>query len=365
MRTATSLRLLLIPAALLAAACEESSSPLEPPATPPQQDSPQVVAEARWADGYLRITDPLSTGYSPAANFSFNRAGGAITITRPAGTTGRYIATFGGLSALLAGRSAVHVTGYGTGNTYCKLVTSYLASDKVEVRCFKGGNGTPVNANFTLLVTGAMGDRGFAYAHQPTATGYAPDAQGSWNPAGTMEVTRFRKGEYEVVFTNLRPLELLLGHAQVTAVGSGQARCTLGEWGGEPDLYVQVSCHTPAGALVDSKFGVLFARPADHLAYAFADQPTTASYTPPAFGAWNPTGSGISISRSGVGKYSVRWIGADPRILGRGNVQVTAVEFGTGTHCKVTGQGTESAEVRCYRPNGTLVDSQYSLMLGS
>ena len=363
MRTATSLRLLLTSVSLLATACEESSSPLEPPATP--QDLPGAFEEPRWADGYLRVTDPLSTGYSPTANFSFNRAGGVITITRPAGTTGRYIAAFGGLSALLAGRSVVHVTGYGVGNSYCKPVTSYLASDKVEVRCFKAANGTPVNAGFTLVVTGAMGDRGFLYAHQPTGTGYAPDALGSWNPAGTMKVTRFRKGEYEVVFTNLRPSELPLGHAQVTAVGSGQARCTLGEWGGEPDLYVQVSCHTPAGALVDSKFSVLFARPADHLAYALADQPTTPSYTPPVFGAWNPSGGGISIIRSGVGKYSVRWLGADPRILGRGNVQVTPVEFGTGTHCKVTGQGSESAQVRCYRPNGTLVDSYYSVMLGS
>ena len=365
MRTAISLSLLLVPAVLLVTACEESSSPLEPLAAPPGQDSPQAVEQARWADGYLRVTDPLATGYSPAADFSFNRAGGATTITRPAGTTGRYVATFGGLSALFAGRSAVHVTGYGTGNTYCKPVTPYLASDKVEVRCFKGANGTPVNAAFTLLVTGANGDRGFAFAHQPTATGYAPHAKHSWNPAGTMKVTRFSKGVYEVVFANLRPLELPLGHAQVTALGSGPARCTLGEWGGEPDLYVQVSCHTPAGALVDSKFSVLFARPADHLAYAFADQPTTASYTPPAFGAWNPSGGGISISRSGVGKYAVRWNGADPMILGQGNVQVTAVEYATGTHCKVTGQGAESAEVQCYSPNGTLVDSYYSVLLGS
>ena len=52
-------------------------------------------------------------------------------------------------------------------------------------------------------------------------------------------------------------------------------------------------------------------------------------------------------------------------ILGRGNVQVTAVEYKTGTHCKVTGQGTESVQVQCYRPNGTLVDSWYSVMLGS
>ncbi len=365
MRTATCLRLLWIPAALFIAACEESSSPLEPPGAAPGQDAPQALAQTRWADGYLRVTDPLSTGYSPAANFSFNRAGGAITITRPAGTTGRYLATFGGLSALLTGRSAVHVTGYGTGSTYCKPVTAYLASDKVEVRCFKGSTGTPVNAAFTLLVTGANGDRGFAYAHQPTATDYAPDAQGSWNPAGTMKVIRFRKGVYEVAFTNLRPLELLLGHAQVTAVGSGQARCTVGEWGGEPDLYVQVSCQTPAGALVDSKFSVIYARPADHLAYAFADQPTSASYAPPAYGAWNPTGGGISISRSGVGKYSIQWMGADPLILGRGTVQVTAVEEGVGTHCKVTGQGIESAQVQCYRANGTLVDSYYSVMLGS
>jgi hypothetical protein len=376
MRLVTFLPLLFVPAALLVVACDDSPSPHEPPAVEedvpmlkerpvPEGGAPLLVNGTRWGDGYLLANDPLAPSYRPAANASFNRSGGAITLTKPAGTTGRYIATFRGLSALLGGRSTVHVTGFGTNKTYCKPVTGYLVSDKVEVRCYKGGTGTAVNAAFSLLVTRDYADRAFALAHQPTATGYSPKAQASWNPAGTIQVNRMEKGVYEVIFTNLRSAPQLPAHAQVNAVGSGKAHCTLSEWGGEPDLYVHVSCYTPAGALVDSKFSVLFTKPADHLAYAWADQPTTASYSPAAFGTWNPSGGRVAITRSGVGKYTVWWVGVDPEILGRGNVQVTAVAYGAGTQCKVTGQGTETAQVQCFAPNGTLVDSYYSVMLGS
>jgi hypothetical protein len=372
MRTVRLLHLLLVPAATLAAACADSPSMHEPTAG----DDPATLEQAsargersssvRWADGYLLAHDPLAASYTPATNASYNRVGGAITITKIAGTTGRYLATFSGLSAYLgAGGSTVHVSGSGSGNTYCKPVAAYLVSDKVEVRCFRGATGAAANAAFTLLVNGAGTDRGFAYAHQPTDSGYTPDALGSASPGSVIKVLRFGKGQYQVDFADLRPSGQVPGQAQVVAVGAGPAHCAFGEWGGQPNLYVQVVCRTPAGALVDSKFNVLFTRSAAHLAFALADRPTASSYSPPAYGAINPASGGVTITRNGVGKYSVRWAGADPEILGRGNVQVTAVEEVRAIQCKVTGQGVESAQVQCFGADGSLRDSYYSVLLGS
>ena len=79
---------------------------------------------AHWADGYLVAGDPTAAAYTPLLNTSFNRTGRAITITKPAATTGRYIATFAGLSTYLGSRNTVRVTALGTvpgaETAYCK-----------------------------------------------------------------------------------------------------------------------------------------------------------------------------------------------------------------------------------------------------
>jgi hypothetical protein len=360
-----TLRQFLVPVtAMLAIACEDSTSPEEPPLPSPAEPAGAtqlLSSKQRWADGYVWAGNPISASYTPPATHSYNRAGGPIRIIRPAGTTGRYVVTFTGLSAVLRGTSTVKVTGYGANNSYCKPVTAYLVSDKVEVRCYRGRSGTSVNAAFTLLVSGVMADRAFAYAHQPTATDYSPESRGSWSPAEAMKVKRLGVGEYEVYFTNLRLHSPSHAQVQVNAVGSGKASCTHGDWHGTDDWIIDVSCQTPAGALVDSKFSVLFAGPAEHLAYAFADQLSATTYTP--VFASNPSGGDVAITRTALGKYIVRWVGVDGEVLGSGNVQVSAA-YGT-TRCKATAIGTETAQVQCYSPSGTLVDSYFSVLLGS
>ena len=103
MRAATSLRLLLVPAALLASACDDSSSPLAPEELPvAEAEAPDAERTtgpledlAYWADGYLWAATVGGT-VTPVSNASFNRSGGAITVTKVAGTTGRYLARFRG-----------------------------------------------------------------------------------------------------------------------------------------------------------------------------------------------------------------------------------------------------------------------------
>src|SRR3954453_21001546 len=56
------------------------------------------IAETRTAEGYAWADRPSAASYHPSANYAFNRSGGAITVTKPAGTTGRYAVRFPGLS---------------------------------------------------------------------------------------------------------------------------------------------------------------------------------------------------------------------------------------------------------------------------
>ena len=370
MRAATTLRLLLLLPTLLAAACDGTSSPAEPDAEDGVPAAGPLEDLAYWADGYLLALDPTSTSYTVGPYHSYNRTGGTVTITRPAGTTGRYVATFKGLSALLGSRSTVHATAHGdltpgAVTSYCKPVGAYLASDKVEVRCFKPGTGTPVNSQFTLLVIRDGANLAFAYAHQAIATNYAPAAQGSWNPAGTTKVIRNGLGNYLVTFNGFGALPLGVGgHVQVNAVSTTKAHCEVGAWGGSPNMAVRVHCFTPAGAPADAKFTVLFLQPSDRLAYALADQLTLTNYSPNRLYSANPGGGTVSISHYSVGEYSITWRDAGVRILDPKNVQVTG--YGSaGAQCKVAGFESEIARVRCFNATGAPVNSYFTVLLGS
>jgi hypothetical protein len=368
--------------ALLIAGCGIDRNPTDPddpgvglpePVTLPESEPATVggpagaiSADRVWADGYVLADKPTSTSYTPLANASFNWAGGPIRITRPDGTTGRYVVTFTGLSAALGAKHTVRATGYGSGNAYCKTVAGFLVSDKVEVRCYQAGTGTPVNTRFTLLVIRGAADRAFAFGNQPTTAEYTAGGTGSWSPAGPIKVQRVGTGRYRLVFANLGTWTNR-GQAHATAVGPGKVFCTVSEfWGGEPappDLTLDVACYLPGGSSVDAKFSVAFVTPAKHLAYAFGSSPYTDSYSADARYSTNPAGGAIGISRSGLGTYTVYWIGADAAIIGSGNVQVSAV--GTSNQCKVVSQAAESVLVQCYSPNGAPTESYFSVLLGS
>src|SRR5687767_12785006 len=270
-------------------ACVDQLAPTEPE-DPPAADGdgaarqdlgPGQNSRAHWADGYLFAANPPDAGsMPPIPNLAFNRSGGAMDLTKPAGTIGQYVATFSGLSALLGPKSTVHVSARGSAGTYCKPVGAYLVSDKVEVRCFDIGTGLPANSAFYLLVTRSYADLAFAYAHKETGSNYIPSAAGSWNLAGTSTVVRSGVGQYRVTFNNVGaqlPPDVL-GNVQVNAVGTSNAHCNTYGWytNGTPNLSVDVRCYSAGGVPANAKFTVLFLGPTDHLAYAWADNPVAA-----------------------------------------------------------------------------------------
>ena len=367
-----SLRLALVSVlAALALGCQDSTAP-DPPlpsveavpeleAMPEHEEPAALVDQEHWADGYVLANNPTAASYTPDPLFSFNRTGGAVQITKPAGTTGRYLVKFTGLSPFLGSKSTVHVTGNLDNTTHCKPVRAYLVNSVVEVRCFLARTGEAVNAHFTVLVLRKGTNLAFAHAHRPTETNYTPQARGSWNPGGAIQVIRVGVGVYRVTFNGFGALlsgSGSGGHVQVSAVGPGKQHCKVRVWDRDA---VDVLCYTRAGAPVDTKFNVLYLAPSNRLAYAWADQPSTTSYGPDPFYS---TGGPTSITRSGTGQYTVSWAGIASQLLQGGNVQVTA--YGPGNaQCNVIQGGFGAAVVACFAPNGARVDSFFTVLLGS
>jgi hypothetical protein len=375
MRAMTSLRLLVPTTALLAAACDDSSNPIapeDPPTAEAEAPASDPISDALmdlpyWADGYLYARNEVGIVIAQS-DASWSRSGGAIVVTKVPGTTGRYIARLRSLTGLLGGKSTVHVTAasakYGT--SYCKPVGGFLVRDSVEVRCYRIGTGAAVNTDFWLDVLGKRNDRAFAFANQPTATNYAPASAGSWNPAGPTRVYRDGAGAYRVVFTGMGAYlqEGFGGHVQVNAVSMNKVHCITDKWTRSTDVEVTVACYAPSGARADTKFTTLLTAPAAHLAYVWADQPTLPSYTPHADYAFNPMGGAVTITRNGVGTYTVRWTSVDGEIRDFGNAQVTAWGF-NNAQCRLSGYGLDAAHVACYGPTGAPMDTYYTVLLGS
>ena len=373
MRTTTARhRSLLAGLILLIAACDGGDSALEPstapePAPEAAPASPAGAVGTYWADGYVFAHDYLAKSYTPSSASAFNRSGGAITITRPVGTTGRYVVRFSGLSTLLGSRNTIHVTSHGDGVTYCKPMSGALATDKVEVRCFKAGSGAAVNGTFSLLVLGRTAVRAYAFANQPTAASYGAPSTGSYNPAGTTTITRQGVGTYRVVFNSFGSrLAGKGGHPQVNAVASGGAYCKLiDEWSGSPNLVVSVQCYSAAGAQVDAKFSLLFLLPAPRLGYTYANLPTLTQYAGDPYWSTNPDGGSVIITRISKGVFDVAWPGAIDDFNYYGNIQVTAVGLYDNAQCKIATTYVARAAVKCFAANGALVDVPFTVMLGS
>lgn len=349
------------------AGCAQDDSVTGPGQAPPPDGGAELEeldarasAVSHYADGYVWAHSPTSASYNAGTSgYAFNRSGGAITITRQG--EGTYTVRFAGLSAVLGTKSTVHVTGYLAENSYCKPAGQKLLNDVIHIKCFDAASGRPSDAYYTVYITKRYGDLAFAYASQPTGTNYAPPGSASHNPAGAIRVFRNGVGSYTVRFTGLGSrLSANGGHAQANAIGTGAQHCKVGGWGGSPDLVVNVFCYSRAGALKDVKFNVFFATPNPSLAYAWANSPASASYSPSPFYRSNPSGGAVTITRSGVGRYAVTWSGL--ALLDGGDVQVTA--YGGGNIvCKVEGWGPQTVGVRCFNPGtNALVDSQFDIM---
>lgn len=106
--------------------------------------------------------------------------------------------------------------------------------------------------------------------------------------------------------------------------------------------------------------------PPQRLGYAWANNPTAATYTPSPIYSYNSSGGPITITRAGVGRYSVKFAGLGGNGVAGGHVQVTAYGPGSET-CKVENWASGGADfvvnVRCFRSPGAPLDTRYTILV--
>jgi hypothetical protein len=213
----------------------------------------------------------------------------------------------------------------------------------------------------------------YLWADQPIAASYTPALAYQQNSSGaTNTMVRTGMGVYQALLPNLAANA---GTVHVTAYGSGTQTCKVASWG--PNFFrhgggwsltstqqVNVRCFNASGAPADTRFTLSYANPGTPdavMAYLWADQPSTASYTPALPNQFNSSGATNTARRIGVGAYT-----ASLPNLGAwaGHVQVTA--YGTGSErCKTSNWSpvgsAQEVQVRCFTSSGTPVDTRFTL----
>jgi hypothetical protein len=317
---------------------------------------------------FVWASSPTTASYVPPSTYQWNSTSGVAVNSITRSGVGSYTVNLPGLGA---SSGTVLVTAYGSTTDYCKVVNwgPNHTSQAINVHCFTNV-GAPADSQFTLSYSnGNTGNsRGYAWANEPTSPSYTPSTSYQGNTTGaTNTITRSGVGAYQVIFPNLAAAA---GHAQVTAYGAGSERCKVAGWGPSGGAQaVSVRCFTAAGAAADTLFTITYVRDGNVLgetvccgpngnptAYAWADQPTAASYAPASayqFPGW----ASSTITRAGTGDYMFK----TPVNLGDGNVQVTA--YGGGSeYCKVVNwNDVDGVRVHCYTAAGAPVDTFFDV----
>lgn len=240
-------------------------------------------------------------------------------------------------------------------------------SDTLELTPEAGPEALPAPAGPAGLEAVHWAD-GYVFANDPFAKSYTPGSGGAFNGSGgSITISRpGATGRYVVRFSGLSSLLTSSNTVHVTSHGDGMTYCKPMSGSLAHDK-VEVRCFQAASGLpVAGTFSVLVLGRTAMRGYAFANQPTAASYTAPSTGSHNPAGT-TTISRGGTGTYQVVFNSLGSRLAGQGgNVQVNSVASG-GAHCKLNGQWSVSTNitvnVQCYSASGGPVDAKFSVLV--
>jgi hypothetical protein len=189
----------------------------------------------------------------------------------------------------------------------------------------------------------------------------------SFNSAGgSVTIAREGTGTYLVEFGKL--YDAPSDDVQVTAFDTS-SYCVSGGWNPSGlTIEARVDCYDSSGAPADSEFTLLyqsrsgtFGSGGAGLAFLWADEPTSASYTPELDYQYNSTGGTNTILRNSVGNYTATLPGFTAN---GGDVLVTA--YDAPARCKVgtfrTNTSTGVAvNVLCFNTEGVAADEEFDL----
>jgi hypothetical protein len=326
--------------------------------------------------GWVWASNPTDTSpYTPDPSYSYNSAGGAITITRL--DAGYYAVQFAKLSTGVVGGD-VQATEY-SGSGYCmasgwsfttngRVVTAY-------VNCYDA-SGNASDSYFTLLYqfhSGNIGNagKGLAYlrADQPSAGSYTPTGALQYNSTGASNtVVRHTVGDYTVTLPGLTRNG---GSVQVTAfLGNAAGRCKVsGLSGNSNGTSVDVLCFDSVGNSADEAFDLAYSdresfgytnSATARGAYALTTKPLDkSSYTPTLAFQYNGFGTGnLAAIKGGKGIDTVSIPG--DLTYNTSNVLVTSFDS-TTNYCNVHNWGASTIVVFCYAQGGVPADTKFNV----
>jgi hypothetical protein len=282
------------------------------------------------------------------------------------------------------------ISGIGGTLAYCVTVgwsvddqRPALTTVDVFVNCYDA-SGNLADTAFSFLYQSranlfGSASKGIAFllADQPTEASYTPNLNYQYDSTGATDtMVRNGTGSYTA---SLPGLTKKGGNVQVTAYGSGPARCKVSSWDSDQSgTTANVLCFDGTGAAADEMFTLAYAIGGplgrydskkyiccgDIGAYASADKPDRAkTYTPPRKYNYNGFGTGgLTVQRKYVGEYAVT-------IPGEGELDDSAAlvtaNGSTNTACTAAGGGLgfSPIQVYCSDENGNPADSRFSVLL--
>lgn len=333
-------------------------------------ESLEVTTQALSTNNFgFAWSNQLTGTFNPNATWAANTGGGPITISSSA--TGVYAVTFGGLGGPSGN---AQVVAHGTDNSRCKVQSWYQsgADERVNVLCHTPA-GDPVNSRFVVRYgrTTASFPSAYLWADQQSAASYTPTSAYSFNSTGgTNTITRSAPGTYTV---NLPGLGGANGSVMVTAHGASSTHCNVVSWASfTSNRPIQVRCWSTAGVLTDSTFSLAFDGAAvtgyhDVGAFAWANDATSASYTPSSSYSYNSgmyacDGGFNTAGKLSTGRYFMRH-STIPAIESTAHVTARSAA-GAADYCKVESWGLVNGEAevktRCFDASGAAKDSEYA-----
>ncbi len=321
--------------------------------------------------GYAWADQPSAARYAPDARYAYNSGGGAIEVTRQG--LGDYTVVFRGLGGGPAG-GHVQVSSYGPRGVRCEIGQwgNQGGDFVIRIHCFAAIS-LRADAQFTVLTlrpASARSALGYAWASNPGALAYQPDAAYAYSGSGLpVSIRRLSLGRYAVRFQGLASGLTHGGNAQVTAYGQSGEFCQTVSWHPNgADAVINIACFNAAGAPAGSRFAALFTTPAGlpgPMGFAWGDRPLDAAYAPHRQYRHNPGDGDVGVQRLALGTYAVRFDGFGGEAAAGGTVKASA--YGPDPAiCQPERWGTGTAEtdivVRCFGPDGFARDSAWSLL---
>jgi serine protease len=213
---------------------------------------------------------------------------------------------------------------------------------------------------------------GYVWNDQPTTAGcHVPStsySRSTRSDSSVNTICRNSTGSYTVHFAGLASNG---GNVEVSAYESSARSCKVGSWfpSGTEQL-VNVFCSDFAGNATDSNFTAEYAKggsASNTFAFAWANNATSASYTPSTTYQYNSHGGRATIKRNSTGNYTVSFPDTTTsHAQAAGSVKVTAYGSGSGV-CKVaswgpnSGKTAETVNVLCFTSAGAASDEQFSI----